>query len=141
MRKTVRAHGRQPCSKSPAQVRIHCLDAQLDPGQPIPVPDRWPDADIHQVRPATSRPGPAAEMPGEEPDRTVDLEPGKLLMPARVGVQRLLLRGEGNSTGPVNYFAVSARESCQKMPKTAADILGSIAVNGTPIVVPIFTPK
>ena len=36
-----------------------------------------------------------SEVPGEEPDRAVGLEPGQLLVPARVGVQRLLLRGEG----------------------------------------------
>ncbi|QZY19948.1 hypothetical protein K7C20_35905 [Streptomyces decoyicus] len=112
MRKMVRAHDRQPCANSPADV--------------------------------------TAEMPGEEPDRAVGLEPGKLLMPARVGVQRLFLRGEGveqretgwarvcssshwrtNSTGTVICFALSARESCQKIPKTAAAILGSIAASGT----------
>jgi cell division inhibitor SepF len=35
-----------------------------------------------------------AEVPGEEPDRAVRLEPGQLLVPARVGVQRLLRRRE-----------------------------------------------
>ena len=34
-------------------------------------------------------------MAGEEPGRAVGLEPGHVAMPARVGVQRLFLRGEG----------------------------------------------
>jgi hypothetical protein len=37
----------------------------------------------------------SAEVPGEEQDRAVGLEPGQFLVLARVGVQRLLLRGEG----------------------------------------------
>ena len=36
-----------------------------------------------------------AEVPGEEPDRAVRLEPRQLLVGPRVGVQRLLRRGEG----------------------------------------------
>lgn len=43
--------------------------------------------------------------------------------------------------GTVICLAVSAMESGQKRPKTAAVILRSLAVNGTRVAVPMFRPK
>src|ERR1035438_7482018 len=120
-------------------------------------------------------------MAGEEPGRAVGLEPGHVAMPARVGVQRLFLRGEGveqRETGlAVDVLVVALeqeldrdgdlcrrlgqgfmpetteyrrgdpgfdrrqRYSCPRQPNTAAVILGSTAVNGTPIPVPCMMPQ
>ncbi len=46
-----------------------------------------------------------------------------------------------NSIGTVISFAFSTSSSDQCRPKAAAVILGSIATSGTPIAVPILTPK
>jgi hypothetical protein len=48
-------------------------------------------------------------MPGKEPNRTVDLEPGHVEMPTGVGVQRFFLRCEGieqRETGLAIYVLV-----------------------------------
>jgi hypothetical protein len=88
-------------------------------------------------------------VPGEEADRAVGLETRQLLVRTPVGVQRLLLRGEGveqreaglaidmlvvplqvDSIGMVIWLAASASESGQNRPKTAAVILGLAAASG-----------
>src|ERR1022692_4788753 len=46
-----------------------------------------------------------------------------------------------NWSGTVTLPAASVRDSCPSTPKTAAVILGSTAVNGTPIAVPNAKPQ
>jgi hypothetical protein len=96
-------------------------------------------------------------MPHEEPHGAVDLEPGRVLVAGRVGVQRLLRRGEGVEQGepglardvlvvPLEHeldrYGDLPRRRGQRIvpeePKTAAVIRGSTAVSGTPIAVPLL---